>query len=74
LTYGTNESESTSSDVKKSEKLMTKRYQQHSKFFNDAFSKVMIELPKIKEDTILFPDYVVGMENTHPARISWVRC
>eukprot|EP00985_Skeletonema_marinoi_P031808 scaffold37813_cov201-Skeletonema_marinoi.AAC.2 len=29
---------------------MTKRYQQHSKFFNDAFSKVMIELPKIKED------------------------
>jgi len=50
LTYGTNESESTSSDVKKSENLMTKRYQQHSKFFNDAFSKVMIELPKIKED------------------------
>jgi hypothetical protein len=42
LTYGTNES--TSSE----EILTTKRYQHHSKYFNDRFSKVMIELPKIK--------------------------
>jgi hypothetical protein len=51
LTYGTNES--TSSDGKKTEILMTKRYQHHSTYFSDRFSKVMIELPKIKQDTHL---------------------
>ena len=53
LTYGTNESSeaTSSSDAKNVENnLTTKRYQQHSMILKDAFSKVMIELPRIKKD------------------------
>eukprot|EP00984_Skeletonema_dohrnii_P037407 scaffold39445_cov155-Skeletonema_dohrnii-CCMP3373.AAC.1 len=56
LMYGTKENSTASagdsdSDVEKVENiLMTKRYQQHSMNLRDGFSKVLIELPKLKED------------------------